>query len=60
MPLQEALSMYLTGKVALEGIGTPASHCKKSTSARGLGDTFELVWEDHLEDNPETKASKGS
>lgn len=39
---EDALNVYLTGKVALEGVG--------------YADLMETVWEDHLDDNPQTKA----
>mmetsp|Transcript_4048 Transcript_4048/g.9443 ORF Transcript_4048/g.9443 Transcript_4048/m.9443 type:complete len:300 (+) Transcript_4048:49-948(+) len=38
----DALNVMLTGKAALED--------------SGLTDNFETLWEDHLEDNPQTKA----
>ncbi|CAE7813986.1 unnamed protein product [Symbiodinium necroappetens] len=39
---EEALNVYLSGRAALED--------------GGFGDKFEMLWEDHLDDNPETKA----
>jgi len=39
---EDALNVYLTGKAALDGIG--------------FSDLMENLWEDHLDDNPETKA----
>eukprot|EP00435_Cladocopium_sp_Y103_P036199 s845_g9.t1 len=39
---EDALNVYLTGKAALDGIG--------------YSDLMENLWEDHLDDNPETKA----
>mmetsp|Transcript_4844 Transcript_4844/g.11389 ORF Transcript_4844/g.11389 Transcript_4844/m.11389 type:complete len:300 (+) Transcript_4844:42-941(+) len=38
---EEALNVYLSGRAALED--------------GGFGDNFERLWEDHLDDNPETK-----
>ena len=40
---KDALNVYLSGKVALEGAG--------------CDNRFESIWDDYLDDNPETKAS---